>query len=45
MKKIYTIDNRGYKGDLNKLLPYTKVRYQLGNNLQGDMAIHIELVN
>jgi hypothetical protein len=38
-------DDRGYKGDINKLLPYTKVRYQLGSNLRGDMAINIELVN
>ena len=38
-------DDRGYKGDINKLLPYTKVRYQLGSNLRGDMAINIELAN
>ncbi|MFH1009176.1 MAG: AIPR family protein [Candidatus Latescibacterota bacterium] len=38
-------DSRGHKGDPSKLTYYTQVRYEIGHNQQGDMAINVELVD
>jgi hypothetical protein len=43
-ENIY-FDDRGYLGDPNILSNYSQVRYEIGRNQQGDMAINIVLVD
>jgi hypothetical protein len=37
-------DNRGYKGDPSKLIPRTKVRYQIGSGVRGDFGVNVQHV-
>jgi cold shock CspA family protein len=37
-------DSRGFEGDVSKLTNQTRVRYEIGQNMRGDMAINVELI-
>lgn len=42
-ENIY-FDSRGFKGDTNRLVPLTPVKYKIGSNYQGEMAVNVEII-